>query len=54
VLAAALAARRRRSLRRQVEGAWLALGGPACVEGESDLEDAGVLFDLFRRACDRR
>jgi ATP-dependent helicase/nuclease subunit A len=47
VFGPALAARRRRSLRRQVEGAWLALGGPACVDGRSDLEDAGVLFDLF-------
>ncbi len=47
VIGAALAARRRRSLRRQVEGVWLALGGPACVEGRNDLEDAGVLFDLF-------
>ncbi len=47
VIGPALAARRRRSLRRQVEGAWRALGGPACVEGLHDLEDAGVLFDLF-------
>ncbi len=47
VIGPALAARRRRSLRRQVEGVWRALGGPACVEGLHDLEDAGVLFDLF-------
>src|SRR6185312_6178275 len=32
-------------LRDVVEGAWLALGGPACVEGEVDLEDAGTYLD---------
>ena len=34
--------RRRRSLRESVEGAWLALAGPACVESETDLEDAEI------------
>jgi ATP-dependent exoDNAse (exonuclease V) beta subunit len=47
VLTAALAERRRQPLRRAVEGAWLALGGPACVAERTDLEDAAVYFDLL-------
>lgn len=47
VLGAALATQRRRSLRRQVEGVWLALGGPACIDQPGDLEDAGVFLDLL-------
>jgi ATP-dependent helicase/nuclease subunit A len=43
----ALSQRRRRTLRRLVEGAWLALGGPACVEDDTDLEDAAVFFELL-------
>ncbi len=49
VLAACLANRRRFSRRRFVEGAWLALGGPACVTERTDLEDAGVYFDLLEQ-----
>ena len=45
VLAPALAARGRGSLRDRVEGVWLALGGPACVESETDLEDAEIFLD---------
>jgi ATP-dependent exoDNAse (exonuclease V) beta subunit len=37
--------RGRGSLRERVEAAWLALGGPACVERASDLEDAETFFD---------
>ena len=37
--------RLRTSLRDAVEGAWLALGGPACVADETDLEDAGIFLD---------
>lgn len=44
VLQASLAERRRRSLRRWVEGTWLALGGPACVTDATDLKDAEVFF----------
>jgi len=40
-----LAQRRRSSLRDAVEGAWLALGGPACVEREVDLDDADIFLD---------
>jgi ATP-dependent exoDNAse (exonuclease V) beta subunit len=43
-LAPALSQRRRAPLREQVAGAWFALGGPACVEYETDLEDAEVFF----------
>lgn len=39
--------RRQRSLRATVERAWLALGGPACVENDTDLEDVAVFFDLL-------
>ena len=45
VLARALVGRRRTSLRDAVEGAWLALGGPACVESDTDLEDAEIYLD---------
>ncbi|HEX7440215.1 MAG TPA: 3'-5' exonuclease, partial [Caldimonas sp.] len=45
VLAAALAARQRSSLRDAVEGTWLALGGPACAGSETDLEDAATYLD---------
>jgi len=48
-LAPSLLQRRRAPLREQVAGAWFALGGPACVEYETDLEDAEVFFrDLDR------
>ncbi|MGH8758578.1 MAG: UvrD-helicase domain-containing protein [Burkholderiales bacterium] len=47
VLNASLVQRRREPLRRAIEGAWLALGGPACVEDETDIEDAQVFFKLL-------
>lgn len=46
VLGRALATRRRVSLRDRVERAWLDLGGPACVESPTDLEDARLFLDL--------
>ena len=49
VLNTALAERRRRSLPRWVEGVWLALGGPAAVENESDLENARSYLELLGR-----
>ncbi|MFZ5594171.1 MAG: UvrD-helicase domain-containing protein [Pseudomonadota bacterium] len=49
IMRAGLAQRRRRSLRRWVEGAWLALGGPACVQNATDLDDALVFFDLLEQ-----
>ncbi len=45
VLAAALAARQRSSLRDAVEGCWLALGGPACAASATELEDAETYLD---------
>jgi ATP-dependent exoDNAse (exonuclease V) beta subunit len=47
VLAKSLAMRGRSRLRQIVEGAWLALGGPACVDAPTDLEDARVYLDLL-------
>lgn len=47
ILGAALAGRQRGTLRDRVEGAWLALGGPACVAGAEDLEDAETYLDAL-------
>jgi len=44
VLEASLARRLRASLREQVEGAWLALGGPACAR-DTGLADAETYLD---------
>ncbi|WP_231561597.1 UvrD-helicase domain-containing protein [Nitrosococcus oceani] len=49
VFAKALGERRRTSPRRQVEGVWLALGGPACVTDSIALEEASVYLDLLER-----
>ena len=49
VLAPALANRLRGTLRDRVEGVWLALGGPACVEEATELEDAEIYFDELER-----
>jgi ATP-dependent helicase/nuclease subunit A len=45
ILGPFITARRRASLRDCVEGAWLALGGPACVESDLDLEEADIYLD---------
>ena len=53
VLGHALNDRLRGSLRDNVESAWLALGGPACVDDDNDLEDAQTYLDyleLFEEA----
>ncbi len=47
VIEQALSERGRRPLRDWVEGTWLRLGGPACVEDEAALEDAAAYFDLL-------
>ncbi|MDX1252653.1 MAG: UvrD-helicase domain-containing protein [Gammaproteobacteria bacterium] len=49
IMRVSLTQRRRRGLRRWVEGAWLALGGPACVQNVTDLDDAQVFFDLLEQ-----
>ncbi len=45
VLSHAWEGRARGSLRDAVEGAWLALGGPACVTDPTDFEDAEAYLD---------
>ncbi len=47
VLMEAVSQRQRRSLRRWVETTWLLLGGPACVEDESDLLNVETFFSLL-------
>ena len=47
VLDKAIEERGRRPLRDWVEGVWFRLGGPACVENETALEDASAYFDLL-------
>ena len=37
----------RGSLRARVESAWLALGGPACVGDQSDIEDIDIYFECL-------
>jgi len=49
VLDTALSEQARCSLRSSIEGPWIALGGPACVTDETDLEDAEVYFQLLER-----
>ena len=50
VMEASAANRLRGNLRDRVEGAWLALGGPACVPDATDLEDAGIYLDALEAA----
>ncbi|MFQ5469955.1 MAG: UvrD-helicase domain-containing protein [Gammaproteobacteria bacterium] len=47
VLGAALDNRHRLPLRDWVEGVWCALGGPACLQEETDIEDAATYFDML-------
>ncbi|BCT67160.1 UvrD-helicase domain-containing protein [Nitrosospira sp. NRS527] len=47
VLAECMANRCRQSLRNTVEAAWLALGGPACIEDATDFEDAAAYLDYL-------
>ena len=49
VLGAAIAARQRGTLRDRVEGAWLALGGPACVADAAELADAEAYLDALEQ-----
>ncbi|MCU0868266.1 MAG: UvrD-helicase domain-containing protein [Burkholderiales bacterium] len=52
VLLARLRERARRSLREHTESAWIALGGPAVVDGAGDLADARTLLDLLDAHAD--
>ncbi|SHL52332.1 ATP-dependent exoDNAse (exonuclease V) beta subunit (contains helicase and exonuclease domains) [Nitrosospira sp. Nsp11] len=47
VLVECMAHRCRQSLRDTVEAAWLALGGPACIEDATDFEDAAAYLDYL-------
>ena len=47
ILAPALENRLRGTLRDRVESVWLALGGPACVDDPTGLEDAEVYLDAL-------
>jgi ATP-dependent exoDNAse (exonuclease V) beta subunit len=49
ILRHALDNRGRGTLRDRVEGVWLALGGPACIDSETDLEDAEIYLDELER-----
>ena len=45
----AMAARFQHGLRHWLESTWMQLGGPACVENATDLEDAEVFFSLLQQ-----
>lgn len=47
VLKQSLTLRGRVTLAQWVEGAWLALGGPACLTKSTDLDDAAAFFKLL-------
>lgn len=47
ILDRGLGERGHRPLRDCVEDTWLRLGGPACLEAETDVEDAAAYFDLL-------
>lgn len=52
ILKEKIAERRRQTLRSWIESTWILIGGPACVEQESDLKDAAVYFDLLEQLDD--
>ena len=47
ILLNAVNRRGRQSTRSLLESTWVKLGGPACVENESELSDAATYFDLL-------
>ena len=52
VLSEAIDRRSTLPVRRWVEGAWIALGGPASLDTPTDLEDASAYLDLLERSLD--
>ena len=51
ILADAIAQRGRLPLRRWIEGTWMRLGGPACLEDRTGLEDAAAFLDLLEESA---
>ncbi len=49
VFTQAMAARFQYGLRHWLESTWMQLGGPACVENATDLEDAEVFLSLLQQ-----
>jgi ATP-dependent exoDNAse (exonuclease V) beta subunit len=49
VLEKVIAQRGRQFLRSWVEGAWLSLGGPACLHSQSDRENAEIFLGLLQQ-----
>jgi len=47
ILLHAVNRRGRQSTRSLLESTWIQLGGPACIENESELNDAATYFDLL-------
>lgn len=52
LLNAAISEQARSTLRNAVEGLWLSLGGPACVQNKTDLKDAEMFFQLLEEISD--
>ena len=52
ILNDACALRGRLPVRRWIEGVWLALSGPACLEAPTDLEDAMAYLNLLEESVD--
>jgi len=52
VLEKVLEQRGRQFLRSWIEGAWMSLGGPACLHSQGDREDAEVFLNLLREIED--
>lgn len=53
VLRAAIENGYRKSLRQWVEGVWVALGGPSCLNEENELSQTEHFFDLLARLDDK-
>ena len=51
VLADAIVQRGKLPLRRWIEGTWIRLGGPACLEDRTGLEDAAAFLDLLEESA---
>lgn len=47
ILKAKIASRERMDIRTWIESTWILLGGPACLQEYSDIEDANAFFNLL-------